>query len=86
MEHFKCPAGFGTLTAEGDWFCHHHAVGSLLHLHLGALPEVVSAFAGPHSPSLWRPSRREEGERELDPVFGGDEECEATDPRLGPEA
>jgi cobyrinic acid a,c-diamide synthase len=82
---FHCPAGYGTLSAEGDWFCHHHAVGSLLHLHLGALPEVVSAFAGPHFPSLWRPSPREQGERELDPVFGGDEECEANDPRLGPE-
>jgi cobyrinic acid a,c-diamide synthase len=56
VERFECPAGFGKLTAEGDWFYHHHAVGSLLHLHLVALPEVVSAFAGPHLPSLRMPS------------------------------
>ncbi len=58
LERFECPACFGTLTEEGDWFFHHHAVGSLIHLHLGALPEVVSAFAGPHRPSLKRPSAR----------------------------
>jgi cobyrinic acid a,c-diamide synthase len=58
VERFECPACFGTLSAEADWFYHHHAVGSLLHLHLVALPEVVSAFAGPHPPSLRRPSRR----------------------------
>ncbi len=53
---FECPACFGALTVDGDLFYHHHAVGGLLHLHLGALPEVVSAFAGPHRPSLRRPS------------------------------
>jgi cobyrinic acid a,c-diamide synthase len=58
VERFECPACFGKLSAEGDWFYHHHAVGSLLHLHLAALPEVVSAFAGPHPPSLRRPSVR----------------------------
>jgi cobyrinic acid a,c-diamide synthase len=63
VERFECPACFGQLSAEGDWFFHHHAVGSLLHLHLVALPEVVSAFAGPHPPSLRRPSARGLSER-----------------------
>ncbi len=58
IEPLECPACIGALSAEGDWFYHHHAVGSLLHLHLGALPEVVAAFVGPHPPSLRRPSRR----------------------------
>lgn len=58
VERFECPACFGTLSAEADWFFHHHAVGSLLHLHLVALPQVVSAFVGPHPPSLRRPSAR----------------------------
>lgn len=66
LERFECPACFGTLTAEGDWFFHHHAVGSLLHLHLGALPEVVAAFAGPHRPSLKRPTAHGLAEREPD--------------------
>jgi cobyrinic acid a,c-diamide synthase len=66
LERFECPACFGTLTAEADWFFHHHAVGSLLHLHLGALPEVVAAFAGPHRPSLKRPTSHGLAERELD--------------------
>jgi cobyrinic acid a,c-diamide synthase len=51
-----CPSCFGALTAHDDFFYHHHAVGSLIHLHLGALPEVVSAFAGPHRASLTLPS------------------------------
>jgi cobyrinic acid a,c-diamide synthase len=58
VERLECPACFGALSAEGDWFYHHHAVGSLLHLHLGALADVVSAFVGPHSPSLRRPTSR----------------------------
>jgi cobyrinic acid a,c-diamide synthase len=53
-----CPACFGPLTAQGDIYFHHHAVGSLIHLYLGALPEVVAAFAGPHRPSLTLPSAR----------------------------
>jgi cobyrinic acid a,c-diamide synthase len=53
-----CPNCFGTLTAQDDFFYHHHAVGSLIHLHLGAFPEVVTAFAGPHRPSLTLPSPR----------------------------
>jgi cobyrinic acid a,c-diamide synthase len=56
FERFECPTCFGSLSTEDDLFYHHHAVGSLIHLHLGALPEVVSAFAGPHRPSLKRPS------------------------------
>ena len=47
-----CRNCYGTLSEEGDVTFHHHAVGSLIHLHLGALPEVVSAFLGPHRPSL----------------------------------
>jgi cobyrinic acid a,c-diamide synthase len=53
-----CPSCFGSLTAEGDSFFHHHAVGGLVHLHLGALADVVCAFAGPHSASLTLPSAR----------------------------
>ena len=53
-----CPSCFGPMTAEGDFFQHHHAVGGLMHLHLGALPEVVKAFAVPHRPSLTLPSPR----------------------------
>jgi cobyrinic acid a,c-diamide synthase len=56
VERFECPTCFGSLSTDDDLFYHHHAVGSLIHLHLGALPEVVSAFAGPHRPSLKRPS------------------------------
>ena len=56
LERLECPACFGSLTADGDLYYHHHAVGSMIHLHLGALPEVVSAFADPHRPSLRRPS------------------------------
>jgi cobyrinic acid a,c-diamide synthase len=55
-EKLECPECFGSLTADGDLYFHHHAVGSMIHLHLGALPEVVAAFADPHRPSLKRPS------------------------------
>ena len=51
-EHCHAAAGFGKLSDVGDFFYHHHAVGSLMHLHLAALPQVVAAFAGPHRPSL----------------------------------
>ena len=57
-ERFECPSSFGSLTQPADLLYRHHAVGSLIHLHLGALPQVVSAFAGPHRPSLRRPSIR----------------------------
>ncbi len=53
-----CRNCYGTLSSEGDFMFHHHAVGSLIHLHLGALPEVVSAFLGPHRPSLNLPQVR----------------------------
>jgi cobyrinic acid a,c-diamide synthase len=66
IEPLECPTCIGSLSAEDDWFYHHHAVGSLLHLHLGALPEVVEAFVGPHSPSLKRPSTRQGSRAELD--------------------
>lgn len=56
LERFDCPSCFGALTPDHDLTFHHHAVGSLIHLHLGALPDVVAAFAGPHRPSLRRPS------------------------------
>ena len=55
-----CRNCYGTLSAEGDLTFHHHAVGSLVHLHLGALPEVVSAFLGTHRPSLNLPEARTE--------------------------
>ncbi len=53
-----CPKCFGSLTDENDFYFHHHAVGGLIHLHLGALAEVVAAFAGPHPASLTLPSPR----------------------------
>lgn len=53
-----CPSCFGSLTDEGDVFFHHHAVGGMIHLHLGALVEVSTAFAGPHPASLNRPTAR----------------------------
>jgi len=53
-----CPSCFGSLTAQDDVYFHHHAVGGLIHLHLGALAEVVTSFAGPHPASLTRPSAR----------------------------
>jgi cobyrinic acid a,c-diamide synthase len=52
-----CPARSGPLTTELDLFSYHHAVGSLVHLHLASLPDVVAAFIGPHRPSLSLPSR-----------------------------
>ena len=56
VEPFECPSCFGSLSRDDDLYFRHHAVGGLIHLHLGALPEVVAAFAGPHRPSLKRPS------------------------------
>ena len=52
VQPFECPSCFGSLSRDDDLYFRHHAVGSLIHLHLGALPEVVAAFAGPHRPSL----------------------------------
>ena len=40
-----CPARSGALTTERDIYFRHHAVGSLVHLHLASLPHVVAAFA-----------------------------------------
>jgi cobyrinic acid a,c-diamide synthase len=56
VQPFECPSCFGSLSRDDDLYFRHHAVGGLIHLHLGALPEVVAAFAGPHHPSLKRPS------------------------------
>jgi cobyrinic acid a,c-diamide synthase len=52
-----CPARSGPLTPQRDLFFRHHAIGSLIHLHLAALPQVVEAFAVPHRPSLCLPAR-----------------------------
>ena len=49
-------ACFGPIESDRDLWYHHHVVGSLIHLHLASLPEVVRAFAGPHQPSLTIPS------------------------------
>ncbi|QEH36100.1 Cobyrinic acid A,C-diamide synthase [Aquisphaera giovannonii] len=57
-EPLECPGSLGTLCEDGDIYYHHHAVGGLIHLHLGSLPQVVAAFANPHRPSLRRPSVR----------------------------
>ncbi len=40
-----CPARSGVLTEQRDIYFRRNAIGSLIHLHLGALPEVVAAFA-----------------------------------------
>ena len=40
-----CPGGTGVLTGSSDIYFHRQAVGSLIHLHLAALPEVVASFA-----------------------------------------
>lgn len=64
---FDCPSCYGTLSRDRDLYFRHHAVGGMIHLHLAALPKVVATFAGPHQPSLNRPSAvppSEEQERE----------------------
>jgi len=65
---FDCPSCHGPLSRDRDLYFRHHAVGGLIHLHLAALPKVVAAFAGPHQPSLNRPSTvspfEDEGERD----------------------
>lgn len=55
-----CPRRSGALTAEGDVYFRCNAVGSLVHLHLPALPEIVRAFAGPApvEPGPASPGRR----------------------------
>lgn len=42
-----CPARSGTLTGNRDLFFRNNAIGSLIHLHLASLPQVVEAFAAP---------------------------------------
>jgi cobyrinic acid a,c-diamide synthase len=51
----ESPTPSGLLTPQGDMYFRHHAVGGLIHLHLASLPQVVSAFAGLHRPSLTLP-------------------------------
>jgi cobyrinic acid a,c-diamide synthase len=42
-----CPARSGRLTLEPDIFFRSNAIGSLVHLHLGAVPELAAGFASP---------------------------------------
>ena len=49
-----CPALSGQLTAEPDMVFRGQAIGSLVHLHLGALPQVVTGFAGRLLPAASR--------------------------------
>lgn len=67
---FECPSCSGRLSGDGDFYFRHHAVGSFVHLHLAALPEVVSAFAGPHHPSLRRPTTVRRPEDKANPDAG----------------
>ncbi len=41
-----CPSRSGALTSQSDMIFRNNAIGSLVHLHLASLPEVVAAFAG----------------------------------------
>src|SRR5262249_11164445 len=43
-----CPARSGPLTGQCDVYFRRNAIGSLIHLHLASLPEVVAAFVGAH--------------------------------------
>ena len=53
-----CPARSGPLTRQHDIYFRHQAVGSLMHLHLATLPEVVASFVGMYRPTLTKPSSR----------------------------
>ena len=46
-----CNATSGPLTAQNDIVFRKRAVGSLIHLHLAALPQVVSGFVGTARPA-----------------------------------
>jgi len=46
-----CPSRSGPITAEADIYARRNAIGGLVHLHLGALPHVLDAFAGLRRPS-----------------------------------
>jgi cobyrinic acid a,c-diamide synthase len=52
-----CPARSGPLTHERDIYFRKNAVGSLIHLHLGALPQALAAFAGVSGATLARGGR-----------------------------
>lgn len=45
----------GSLDPNGDIVHHHHAIGSLIHFHPAAFPELAVAWSRPHRPSLARP-------------------------------
>ncbi len=47
-----CPSKSGVLTNEKDAYFRKQAVGTLVHLHLAALNDVVAAFAHPHRGSV----------------------------------
>jgi cobyrinic acid a,c-diamide synthase len=53
-----CPARSGPLTRQHDIYFRHQAVGSLMHLHLATVPQVVAALTGAHRPTLTEPSPR----------------------------
>ncbi len=53
-----CPARSGFLNPDRDLVFRKGAIGSRIHLHLGALPNVVSAFAGRPPAPLAPPRRR----------------------------
>ncbi len=56
-----CPACSGVLSEQRDLYFRHHAIGSLIHLPLAALPDVIARFVGPHRPSIRLPSRTGRG-------------------------
>lgn len=53
-----CPKRAGALTEGKEIVFRHKAVGSLIHLHLAALPEVLRAFVGLPSSSSIASTRR----------------------------
>lgn len=55
-EPCDCPSRFGPLTGSGDMYYRKHAVGSLIHLQLAALPQVVAAFTNQPSRAIAPPS------------------------------
>lgn len=46
------PANSGRLTAGGDLVYHRHAIGSMIHLHPAALPDLVGSIARSHEYAL----------------------------------
>ena len=50
VERPGCPASYGPLSSDNDLFFRHHAVGSMIHLHLGALPRWSPPSRAPIAP------------------------------------